>query len=58
MNNFHFILKALLFTLINIVFLRWMSEDSVTNNMNEKGEIPSFAQNEKMKCKLINRAHK
>lgn len=35
-----------------------MSEDSVTNNNNEKEEIPSFDQIEIMKCKLINRASK
>lgn len=35
-----------------------MTEDTVTNNMNEKGEIPSFAQTEKMKCKYVNKAMK
>lgn len=58
MNNFHLILKALLFTLMNIAFRRWTSEDSVTNNNNEKGEIPSFAQTEIMKCQLINKPSK
>lgn len=43
---------------MNIAFWRWASEDSVTNNNNEKGEIPSFAQTEIMKCQLINKASK
>lgn len=35
-----------------------MSGDAITNNMNEKGEIYSSAQTEKMKCKEVNKASK